>query len=67
MYKNVSSHYVWFISFPTGALSLPLCFRADKTFVVAVATFSHRAKLPGGVRRAAWANKYFMYESEVLT
>jgi len=31
-------------------LLLPLCFRTDKTFVVAAATLSHRAKLPGGVR-----------------
>jgi len=35
-----------------------------KTFVAA-ASLSHRAKLPGGVRWAAWGNKWFLCVSVV--
>ncbi|MBG9452980.1 hypothetical protein ABE61_02505 [Lysinibacillus sphaericus] len=41
------------ISVPTERFVADALLSLQKTFVVAVASLSHRAKLPGGVRRAA--------------
>jgi len=47
-YRFITITYGWF-PFRLGALSLPLRFRTDENRVT-VASLSHRAKIPGGVR-----------------
>ncbi|MEY9971115.1 hypothetical protein ABH966_001481 [Lysinibacillus sp. RC46] len=44
-------HYtVGLISVPAGRFVADALLSLQKTFVIAVASLSHRAKLPGGVR-----------------